>query len=178
MAVLPPTSRRRIDTLLRDGQKRSTSLARLLIQASNCEARTAQLRALVPEDLRDQCLVVNLRDQVLTVHTSGAAWATRLRFLAPDLLPKLNRLSDFAPIREIRVRVTPPAVLSEETPTSTRRPQSPDGAALNELATSLDYGELRDAILRLARHAITGDKLRTSSHSKTEQDLDAADRQP
>jgi hypothetical protein len=88
-----------------------------------------------------------------------------MRFLAPDLLPKLNRLADFAPVREIRVRVTSPAVLSDPAPATTRRPNAPDGAALNELAKSVDYGELKAAILRLARHAAPPDEMRPASQS-------------
>jgi hypothetical protein len=128
----------------------------------------------VPEDLRDQCLVANLRDQVLTVHTTGAAWATRMRFFAPDLLPKLNRLADFAPVREIRVRVTSPAVLPDPTPVITRRPNAPNGAALNELAMSLDYGVLKAAILRLARHAAPAGETRDPSQSTREGDTDSS----
>ena len=56
---------------------------------------------------RQQCRVANVRDQVLTVHINNAAWATRLRFLIPDLLQSLNRLADFTAIDEVRLKTVP-----------------------------------------------------------------------
>jgi hypothetical protein len=142
---------RKIDNVLSAG--RSYGLARLLRQASQQEARTAQLCALLPEDLAFKCLVANLRDHVLTVHTYNAVWATRFRFLIPKLLPKLNQLADFSAVREIRVRVVPQAGLPDEP--VFERPAPPDAKSLESLARTVDYPELKAAILRLARHADT-----------------------
>ena len=40
------------------------------------------------------------------MHASSAAWATRLRFRIPELLPELRRLEDFSKVEEIRIRAT------------------------------------------------------------------------
>ncbi len=91
----------------------------------------------------------------MTILVQNAAWATRLRFLLPDLLPELNQLADFGGVRDIQIRVAPNltgAVGTMEVP-GPRRP--PDSASLKRLADDLEYDELKAAILRLARHGET-----------------------
>jgi hypothetical protein len=144
---------RKIDSLLSSGHPPHSALARLVNRASQQDAWTDQLRALLPQDLASECRVANVRDQVLTVHINNAAWATRLRFLIPGLLPNLNRLADFTAVNEIRLKVVP--VVSDVTPTvtDTMELRPPDRVPLLELANRIDDAELRGAILRLAAHA-------------------------
>jgi len=143
---------RKIDSLLSSSHSPHSSLARLVNRASQQDAWTDQLRALLPQDLASECRVANVRDQVLTVHINNAAWATRLRFLTESLLPNLNRLADFTAINEIRLKVVP---VVADVPMTTRATQlrPPDRVPLLELANGIDDAGLRNAILRLAAHA-------------------------
>jgi hypothetical protein len=142
---------RTIGELLSSRPRRSR-FARLLVHASNREAWTATLRAFLPAELSPECQVANVRDHVLTVHLTTSAWATRFRFLVPDLVPRLNQLADFANVREIRLKVAP-VESGAATPVPEGPPRRPpDAGSLTRLADALDYGELRGAILRLARH--------------------------
>ena len=144
---------RKIDSLLSSGHSPHSSLARLVNRASQQDAWTDQLRALLPQDLASECRVANVRDQVLTVHINNAAWATRLRFLTEALLPNLNRLADFTAVNEIRLKVVP--VVTDVAPAVPRATElrPPDRVPLLELANGIDDAGLRNAILRLAAHA-------------------------
>ena len=144
---------RKIDNLLSSGHSPHSSLARLVNRASQQDAWTDQLRALLPQDLASECRVANVRDQVLTVHINNAAWATRLRFLTEALLPNLNRLADFTAVNEIRLKVVP--VVTDVVPAVPRATElrPPDRVPLLELANGIDDAGLRNAILRLAAHA-------------------------
>jgi hypothetical protein len=155
---------RKIHSLLSSNQHPASALARLLGHAARQDAWTAQLRALLPQELASECRIGNVRDHVLTVHINNAAWATRLRFLVPELLQSLNRLADFATATDIRLRVVPlvPAALQITHINSTVRP--PDRVPLLELASRVDSDDLRDAILRLAAYAETR---RTSQNDST-----------
>jgi hypothetical protein len=124
----------------------------LLGRASQQDAWTDQLRALLPQDLASECRVANVRDQVLTVHINNAAWATRLRFLIPGLLHSLNRLADFTAVNNVRLKVVP-LVADSTTSKQRRMPRPPDRVSLLELANGVDDAELCSAILRLAAQA-------------------------
>jgi hypothetical protein len=144
--------KRKIDSLLSTDHVR-TALARLLGQSALHEERTAELRALLPQELATQCRVGNVRDHILTVHINNAAWATRLRFLLPDLLPRLNALADFAGVTEVRLKVVAAAAPTEGSPASMPNIKPSARVPLVELARTVDSAELRGAILRLAAHA-------------------------
>jgi hypothetical protein len=143
---------RKIDTLLSSGQPPSSALARLVRHASLQDAWTDQLRALLPQDLASECRVANVRDHVLTVHINNAAWATRLRFLIPQLLESLRHLADFTSVNEIRLKVVPAAdAVSPVHDTEERR--LPDRVPLLELASTTDDADLKKVLLRLAAHS-------------------------
>lgn len=146
---------RKIDSLLSSNQHPASALARLLSHADRQEAWTAQLRALLPQELASECRIGNVRDHVLTVHINNAAWATRLRFLVPELLQNLNRLADFTTVTDVRLKVVPlvPVTLQITHNNSSARP--PDPVPLLELASHVDSDGLRSAILRLATYAET-----------------------
>ena len=148
--------RKKADHLL--SGRRPSPLARLVRRSETGAAWTAQLRALLPQEVAAECQVANVRDQVLSVHINNAAWATRFRLLVPDLLPRLRQLADFAAVTDVRVKVQPDAQTSvrsqqhrDKFPASTANP--PDGETLTDFAATLEYDQLRDAILRLASHA-------------------------
>jgi len=100
-------SGQKIDHLLSERHQRFTPLQRLLRHAADQETWTAGLRALLPEALRSQCHVHDVRGGSLFVSCRNAAAATRLRFLAPELLTRLRTLQDFSRIHEIRIKVNP-----------------------------------------------------------------------
>ncbi|MEZ5552544.1 MAG: DciA family protein [Pseudomonadales bacterium] len=98
-------SRAKIVELLRERHQRFTPLQRLLQRAADQESRTAELKALLPARLAADCLLCEIQGQIVVVTCRTAAAATKLRFLAPELLPSLQALASFQKTREIRVRV-------------------------------------------------------------------------
>jgi len=161
--------RRKIDDLLANGKRRYSTLTRLLRHADNQSAWTAELRAHLPEGMREHVSVANLRGSRLTVHASNASWATRLRYLVPTLLVNLRQLQDFARLEEIRVRATQQNSIAERDSAEHRQisaPIPPRAEPLLELAADTNYAELEEAILRLAQHA----EQRPESHPAQEPD--------
>ena len=97
-------AKRTIDQLLSEGQ-RFTPLQKLLHQAANREAWTHELRAVLPDPLARHFSVAAMRGTALVVLCDNAASATRLRFLAPDVVSKLNALSHFRHIETLKLQV-------------------------------------------------------------------------
>ena len=101
-----PVSQSKINELLRERHQRFTPLQRLLRQAANQESWTAQLQALLPDNLKRDCQVIDVSGPTIIVSVRTAGSATRLRFLAPELVTELAELSSFRGAREIRIRVS------------------------------------------------------------------------
>jgi hypothetical protein len=99
-------SKLKIDDLLSERHRRFTPLQRLLRQAANQESWTAGLRALLPESLQHDCRITDIRAGHITIVCSNAASATRVRFLAPELLSKLQELAEFRAATRVQVRVS------------------------------------------------------------------------
>lgn len=99
--------RTKIDELLRERHGRRSPLQRLLNQAADHAAWTAELRTILPENLRCACQARGIRGNVLVVACTDSASATRLRLLAPELTEKLRALPHFSRIAGIRAKVSP-----------------------------------------------------------------------
>ncbi|MFU8815886.1 MAG: DciA family protein [Pseudomonadales bacterium] len=97
---------RKVSDLLSEHHQRFTPLQKLLRRAANQESWTAQLQALLPDRLGRDCRVVDVRGSIVFVVCRHAATATRLRFMAPDLLGKLTQLGDFRAATKINIRVS------------------------------------------------------------------------
>ena len=138
----------------RHGTLAPLPLAHLLRQARALEALTRALRAELGGALAARCQVIGLRDGILTVAVEGPAWATRLRYLAPDLAARLARRG--LAVRSVRLRPLPPATSSPPVMQGARRerprPPPPAGRrALEEAAAACRDPALRAALRRLAR---------------------------
>lgn len=99
-------SQNKIDDLLSERHRRFSPLQTLLHRAANQDAWTAQLQALLPEPLRRDCRVTDVRGDTVVVLCGNAASATRLRFMADDLLLRLTQLSDFCRASRLQIRVS------------------------------------------------------------------------
>jgi hypothetical protein len=83
-------------------------LAQLLHASQKQEALLAQLRQRLPHDLAAALRSASLDRGCLRLGVAGSAWATRLRFLAPQLLRRLEGWPH-GPVETIEVRVSVPA---------------------------------------------------------------------
>lgn len=85
------------------------ALARLREGTQQAEKTLAALQARLPADMARQVWGASLKDGTLTVLVRSAAWGTRLRYLAPQLLEPLA--ADLgAPVEGLKVKVrAPPA---------------------------------------------------------------------
>jgi hypothetical protein len=98
-------SKRTIDELLSHGYRRFSPLQKLLNHAASRDAWTQELRAVVPRELRHHYSVAALRGDELVVLCSNASSATRLRFLAPDIIERLKALAHFRQLAGLSLKI-------------------------------------------------------------------------
>jgi len=110
-----------------------------------------KLKATLPAPLSDHVSVASLSNHTLTVHTSSAAWAARLRFKTPDMLATLNREKVDSPIKTIRIKVNPPDFVRQKTPEKLSLSPA-TSQLLQNVADSISDPELRESLLRLSRN--------------------------
>jgi hypothetical protein len=107
----------------------------------------ASVRGHLPAALASACGYAQVRDRQLLVYVDSAAYASRLRFLAPTLLAALRR--EFPGLKTIQFRVRPS---SSEPPAQRRAVLSGTArTALRNAATHIDDRELQAALARLSR---------------------------
>ncbi len=99
-------TRSKIVDLLSERHQRFTPLQRLLRRAADQDSWSDQLQALLPDPLCRDCRVTESRGPIVVVVCKNAASATRLRFIADEVLGELKKLADFRHAEQIRVRVS------------------------------------------------------------------------
>lgn len=89
-----------VEHLLSEGSGFSP-LQTLLRHNANQRAWTDQLRAVLDDGLKYQVAVSDIKSPRLIVNCRSAGVATKLRFVAPDIIAKLTTLSAFCRVEEI-----------------------------------------------------------------------------
>lgn len=79
-------------------------LQKLRAGTAQAERTLAALRAELPPEIAQEVFSASLRGATLTAFVATAAWGTRLRYVAPKLLPAVSQALG-APVEEIRVKV-------------------------------------------------------------------------
>lgn len=115
---------------------------------------TRQIHHILGQPLAEHCQVVNLRYDVLVLQTDSPAWATKLRYLLPEILPKIRALTGLDTIRAAQVKVVPPECVSTKKLPQPNKLSVTSGKCLTSAAHSTPHADLRAALLSLASHAL------------------------
>jgi len=132
-----------------------TALTTLGRQLSGQRALADQVRALLPSPLKEQIRAAVLETRTLSLFVDSPVWASRLRYLAPELIRQLKRQGLI--INQVRTRIVPESrrkggsherrhlLLSEQS-----------AELLRKTAATLTDDSLREAMLRLSSHGRKG----------------------
>lgn len=130
-----------------------TSLNQLVKQLSAHEALVRQIRQLLPSPLDSQLMAVVLQQGNLTLFVSSPVWASRFRYLLPQLQKQLS--SHGIPLARLRTHILPNAdTKAVKTRQPDRRPMLSQSAAkhIRETAKAITDPSLKAALERLGRH--------------------------
>ena len=110
-----------------------------------------EIRSLLPAPLDLQLKAAVLNGRVLTLLVSSPVWASRLRYLAPQLLRQLGQQGLL--VEQVRPRIAPLQGISRQPGGRRLASLSPASAdSLMQTADAIEAGPLRDALIRLSRH--------------------------
>jgi len=102
-------------------------------------------------DLGTQCQVLEIKNECLLIQVDNAIWATALRYQAPELIKKLQKIPEFMGIKKIRTQIyhNPwPQPLTVAKPNAI---SSASAISITAVADSIKDTELRQMMLQLGR---------------------------
>ncbi len=83
----------------------SGSLCLILKHSQSIQKIDEIFRASLPCPLEQHCYVANLRDKILIIHTDSPLWATRLRYLTPEILRNWHNNPTMPIIERLKIRI-------------------------------------------------------------------------
>lgn len=131
------------------------NLANLLRTAQSLRRATQSMRSVLDPVFLEHCAVARLETQRVVVVTDGAVWASRMRYLVPQLRRHFAHYLGTVdtPDVEIKVHSTPIAA-----PTREARPLSAASReSIGRSAAAMPPGRLRETLERLAGMATPGE---------------------
>lgn len=81
-------------------------LHKIIMQAQWLEQINQLIQELLPAEARNHCQVVNYQKNIIKLAINNAAWATKIRYLCPQLLTEIKKSTNY-PVDAIHVRVWP-----------------------------------------------------------------------
>lgn len=130
-------------------------LAILVTRTRQLKRLTSLFRSHIDKELAPHCYLSNIGETEITVYIDSAAWATRIRFQVPQLIPMLRESNPvFSNLENIKIKVlTPSGDTASPAPLRTGPNMSEENAnGINSLSESIDDPDLQAALTRLARN--------------------------
>jgi hypothetical protein len=103
------------------------------------------LRQCLPTELADHCASAHIRENTLVVHTDSPAWATRLRYLAPQLV--IAVAGEYPAVQSVSVRLIVQQRVSVPKPTARHSDRAAE--IIHTSADCAKPGPVQDALRRL-----------------------------
>lgn len=110
------------------------------------------LKNQLPRPLNEHCQVVNLRDGTLILGASSPVWATRLRYLAPQLGIQMGQKTSGKPLK-VKIKVLAPTLPPGARANQRASISTATGKLLEQIAADIRHPDLSTALVRVAAHA-------------------------
>ena len=88
---------------------RDSRVAYLLDNLARIRQLNQSVQARLPLNLKNQCHVINFRDNRIIIGAHSSSWATRLKFFVPELLSAL-RAEGYSSLRGIDIIISPHSI--------------------------------------------------------------------
>jgi hypothetical protein len=106
----------------------------------------------LPDSIHGQCQVINFRDNTLILAASSPVWATRLRFLAPQLSNPFGQKEAGKPLN-IKIKVRPLTYPAKVKSHPRLTISDTTGQLLKAIASGINHPELGASLVRIAAHS-------------------------
>jgi hypothetical protein len=143
-------------------EKSETQLGKLIAQAAAIDELNKTLTTVLDTELIPHCRVGCYDSGVLTLFTSSASWATRLRYGVPVILSKLRAIPSWAGLCSIQVKIQKdwqqplPGLPAENAFPAPQKLSATNAEQIQTLADSLKnqpgMEKLVESLERLMRH--------------------------
>jgi hypothetical protein len=109
------------------------------------------IQSCLNEPLCSHVQLANFRNGLLILQTDSPVWASKLRYLVPELVKQCRSHPAFQSLRDIRILVSPFRLTPEPEPP--RRPtlSAASRQLLEKTADHIDHPGLKASLLRLSR---------------------------
>ncbi|MCU7810154.1 MAG: DUF721 domain-containing protein [Candidatus Thiodiazotropha sp. (ex Notomyrtea botanica)] len=121
-------------------------------QLSNQKVLAEQIKALLPSPLNEHIHGAVMHTRTLSLFVNSPVWASRLRYLAPELLRQLRQQGLI--IDRVRTKIVAQEASKTNRRSGWKRLSLSEKSAeiLRQTAVALEDKPLREAMLRLSRH--------------------------
>lgn len=79
-------------------------LSSLLEQLESMRILKEEVQKVLPPELREHCMLANYKNNYITISASTAVWATRLKYIAPELLKALKQKPGLSQLEGIVIK--------------------------------------------------------------------------
>jgi hypothetical protein len=138
-------------TLYKLLEDRNSSYNHLVKHARELASLNLQLQKHLPDSLGKHCQLANYRSNTLVIQSESAAWASKLRYLLPQLRRELSQYTAFSGLKDIHIRVVATATEPREKPSPPRLSKQ-SAQLLEQAAASISDPGLGKALAQLARY--------------------------
>ena len=130
-----------------------TGLGKLVCKAEHLIALEQKLCSFLPSPLDKHCKVSGLSNRSILLITDSSVWATKLRFMTPEILKFMKTECSSARLKSVRISIRP-EIHNKSSKTGRKIVISTaTSKMIKNIASNIQDDELRSSLQKIARHS-------------------------
>lgn len=132
-------------------------LSSIIAKVNQLNQLNQSLSDILDPKLAAHCQITNLENQILTLLIDNSSWGTKIRYVTPEILKKMQQIPTLCQVKQIKCIVRPKQQYRNANPpqtaqkTAQKMPISSENAKiLRSVAHGIKDEKLKQALLQLA----------------------------
>ena len=130
-----------------------SGLEKLVATAENLIALEQKLCSILPPPLNLHCKISGLSNQSILLITDSSVWATKLRFMTPEILKFMKSECSSSRLKSVRISIRPEVYNKTSQPGRKITLTTATSRIIKNIANNIHDDELRSSLHKIARHS-------------------------
>lgn len=131
-------------------------LSSIIAKVNQLNQLNQSLSEILDPKLAAHCQITNLENQTLTLLVDNSSWGTKIRYVSPEILKKMQQTPALCQVKQIKCIVRPKQQCRNAGPSQTAQKMtisSENAQILRSIANEIKDEKLKKALLHLSKNS-------------------------
>ena len=134
----------------------TSTIGRLIQHIEFLKSLEHKLLSFLDPPLTKHCTIANYANDTLILHTDTPVWASRIRYITPQILPFMQNECGLAALKTIRIKAIPARFPNTNSPDNSWKLEEHTANFIKQAAAATTDEPLRQSLQKISTHFESG----------------------